>query len=143
MTEIKASLARVMKERRAALGLSQMALAERADISSSYVGDLETCRKFPDADMIEVIAEALCVRPYRLFMAERDISEVAETAGREVAYAALGKFRDRVKLEMDAMLPIAGQHAGAASTVEVSAGETSVGEPAAGGESPDTENKPR
>lgn len=101
MTEIRESLARTMKERRQALGLSQAGLAERAGISPSYVGEIETCRKFPDDEVLIDLAAALGVRPYRLLMAERDISEVAETAGREAFYQAAGEFRNRMTREMN------------------------------------------
>ena len=49
-----------------------MLLAERCDTSTSYIGEIEIGRKFPSVEMIERIARALRVAPYRLFMEGED-----------------------------------------------------------------------
>jgi transcriptional regulator with XRE-family HTH domain len=45
-----------------------MTLAEECNTSASYIGEIEIGRKFPSVEMIEKIAVALQVEPYRLFM---------------------------------------------------------------------------
>jgi len=93
-----------MKKRRAALGISQMDLAELVDVSPGYIGEIEMGRKFPGAEVIERIAQELHVRPYRLFMAERDLAEAAESASIEAFYSAAGEFKDRINRELDALV---------------------------------------
>lgn len=61
-------LARNMKRLRKALGLSQMALAERVGCSTTLIGNIETLKRFPSADNIDRIAQAFDVPIYELFM---------------------------------------------------------------------------
>ena len=61
-----------VKKYRKAEKLSQMALAERCGTSTSYIGEIEIGKKFPSVEMVQNIAEALGVAPYRLFMEEQD-----------------------------------------------------------------------
>lgn len=46
---------------------TQAQLAEKCDIATNYVGEMEKEKKFPSADVIEKLASALDVRPYILF----------------------------------------------------------------------------
>jgi transcriptional regulator with XRE-family HTH domain len=48
--------------------ISQMKLAEICDTATSYIGEIEIGRKFPSIEMVEKIANALKVEPYRLFI---------------------------------------------------------------------------
>jgi transcriptional regulator with XRE-family HTH domain len=50
--------------------ISQMRLAEKCNTAASYIGEIEIGRKFPSIEMIEKIAGALKVEPYRFFMDE-------------------------------------------------------------------------
>lgn len=52
-----------IREFRRAAGLSQDGLADRMDLSSSYVSMLETGRRYPSIEMLIRIAVALQVRP--------------------------------------------------------------------------------
>jgi transcriptional regulator with XRE-family HTH domain len=63
--------------------ISQMKLAEKCNTAASYIGEIEIGRKFPSIEMIEKIAAALGVEPYRLF-----VNEPAQKADndRTVAY---------------------------------------------------------
>lgn len=105
MTELHRALARNMKTRRGILKLSQMELAERAELSSGYIGELEIGRKYPAPEVLERLALALETRPYRLVMTERDQLEAAQTAGQEAFYAAADEFRSRVARDLEEMLP--------------------------------------
>ncbi|MCL2008748.1 MAG: helix-turn-helix transcriptional regulator [Treponema sp.] len=57
-----------MKKYRKERQLSQMKLAEMLDTSTSYIGEIEINRKIPSMDMVEKIAAALGVEPFRLFI---------------------------------------------------------------------------
>ena len=50
--------------------LSQIQLADLCDSSYGYIGELETGRRFPSADMIERIAAALGIESWHLFKNE-------------------------------------------------------------------------
>ncbi len=70
-----------MKRRRKYLGISQMDLAARANLSSGYIGELESGTKFPSGETLETLAEALEVRPFVLLMSSEDLSlEVRDQA---------------------------------------------------------------
>ncbi|MDR2144299.1 MAG: helix-turn-helix domain-containing protein [Treponema sp.] len=59
-----------MKKFRKIEGISQMKLAELCDTDVSYIGQIETGRRFPSIELIEKMAGALKLAPYRLFMDE-------------------------------------------------------------------------
>ena len=50
-----------------------MALAEKCGTSASYIGEIEIGKKFPSVEMVQKFAEALDIKPYKLFMEENDI----------------------------------------------------------------------
>ena len=87
-----------MKRRRAALAISQAQLAERAGISTGYVGELEMGTKDPSLETLSRIAAALEVQPYRLMMSDED---VADAAGQDALYEAVGLIRQRLDEQMD------------------------------------------
>lgn len=70
--ELRAVFIDNVKKYRKQNKLSQMALAERCETSTSYIGEIEIGKKFPSVEMIQKIALALNVQPYRLFMEEKD-----------------------------------------------------------------------
>jgi transcriptional regulator with XRE-family HTH domain len=57
-----------MKKYRKKGGLSQMKLAEILNTSTSYIGEIEINRKVPSMEMVEKIAKALNIEPFRLFV---------------------------------------------------------------------------
>ena len=61
-----------LKKFRKEKSYSQMKLAEKCNISTSYIGEIEIGRKFPSIEMIESICQALEVKPYQLFLEEND-----------------------------------------------------------------------
>ena len=63
---LAAAFGRVLRERRRATGLSQEALAERADLSRSYVSMLERGLHYPSLDIVFVLAEVFECEPSRL-----------------------------------------------------------------------------
>jgi transcriptional regulator with XRE-family HTH domain len=67
MTKLREILAFNMKEQRRVLGISQAALARKADTSTQYIAMIELTRKFPSPEMLERIAEALEIDAPELF----------------------------------------------------------------------------
>ena len=69
MTSLRALLADNIKKRRKVLGISQAVLAERADISTHHIAQIEQQNKFPSAELLERIAGALEFDNWELFSA--------------------------------------------------------------------------
>jgi len=61
-----ANLKKIRKER----GVSQMALSEKCDTTSNYIGQIEMGRRIPSFEKIEKIAAALEIPSYELFAYE-------------------------------------------------------------------------
>ena len=59
-----------VKERREELGISQKELAEKADISQSFLCDIEQGRSKPSIDTAVKLADALDVSDIKFFEAE-------------------------------------------------------------------------
>jgi transcriptional regulator with XRE-family HTH domain len=60
-------LATNIRNQRQLLGLSQVKLAETANISPAYIAMIELEKKFPSDDVLERIASALKIDPTELF----------------------------------------------------------------------------
>ena len=67
MANIKEILAQNLKENRRKLGITQPILAERAGLSTHYLGMIEIGRNFPTADVLERLAKALGINTNELF----------------------------------------------------------------------------
>jgi len=65
--EIKAALGKNIKFLRFRNHCSQAELAEKVDISISFLSNIERGLKFPKPDILSQIAEALGVKVYELF----------------------------------------------------------------------------
>ena len=52
--------------------ISQAALADICDTSTSYIGQIEIGNRFPSLDMVDKIAKALQIKPHLLFAIETD-----------------------------------------------------------------------
>ena len=61
-----------LKEFRKKEGISQMKMAEYCDTATSYIGDIETGRRFPSMEMIEKMANILRIEPYHFFKKPKD-----------------------------------------------------------------------
>ena len=57
-----------LKEFRKKEGFSQMKFAEYCDTTTSYIGHIETGRKFPSIDMIEKMSKILRIQPFHFFI---------------------------------------------------------------------------
>jgi transcriptional regulator with XRE-family HTH domain len=69
-TGIRVTLASNIRKRRKLLGLSQEALAEMAEISSTMVRDIEACRTWVSDTTLTKLAAALETDIFRFFIAE-------------------------------------------------------------------------
>ena len=78
MANVRILLAKNMKRFREILGISQMDLAEKVGCSPTLIGKIETMKRFPSADNLDRIAEALDITPADLFM-DADNSEAVKS----------------------------------------------------------------
>ena len=68
-----------LKKNRKRVGLTQEVLAEKIGVTPKYYGVIERGKKFPSVQIIENIADALGVAPYRLFIESAAITESSPT----------------------------------------------------------------
>jgi transcriptional regulator with XRE-family HTH domain len=78
MEGIRETLAKNLKEKRRKLGITQPALAERANLSTHYLAMIEVARKFPTADVLDRLAAALNAAPHELFSAQPSPEEAMD-----------------------------------------------------------------
>jgi transcriptional regulator with XRE-family HTH domain len=60
-----------MKKYRKKNRISQMELAGKLNTSTSYIGEIEICSRVPSMAMVERIAKALKIEPFRLFVDDK------------------------------------------------------------------------
>lgn len=70
--EIKKIFTSNIKKYRTLNGLTQMQLAEDADISVGFLCDLESGKKWGTLETMAKLAKALHIKPYQLLMSEED-----------------------------------------------------------------------
>ena len=61
-----------MKKYRKKRRISQMKLAEMLETSTSYIGEIEINSRVPSLAMVEKIAKALNIEPFRLFIDDKE-----------------------------------------------------------------------
>ncbi len=93
MVKLQEILARNLRRARKELQLSQMRLAELCNVSTSFIGEIETAKKFPSAKTLDKIARALGMRPYQLFVEESDQSVFER---RRVLTTLSSELRERI-----------------------------------------------
>ena len=91
MANLKEILAKNLKKHRKRLGITQPELAERAGLSTNYVGMIEVARNFPTADVLERLATALGIKSNELF----SVSDSPERAMEQLQQSILDNM-DRV-----------------------------------------------
>ena len=78
--EIRAIFGQNIKRFRNRRNWSQADLAEYADISINYLGDIERGKKWPHPDTLSKLAQALGIRIFELFLDENtDVSLNTQT----------------------------------------------------------------
>lgn len=68
MTDIQKLFAANLRNARIEAGLSQAALAERCELTSNYISELESGRRFPSHETLQRLCHALSLRPYQFFI---------------------------------------------------------------------------
>jgi transcriptional regulator with XRE-family HTH domain len=97
MAGVHTLLARNLKKYRQLLGLSQAALAKKINSSTTFIGNIEICKRFPSSKNLDLLVNALGVKPADLF-ADEDEPEAG------VRYAAKQKRKAQLEKEvMDAI----------------------------------------
>ncbi|MDR1868479.1 MAG: helix-turn-helix transcriptional regulator [Treponema sp.] len=91
MANLKEILAKNLKKHRKRLGITQPELAERAGLSTNYLGMIEVARNFPTADVLERLATALGIKSNELF----SVSDYPEIAMEQLQQSILDNM-DRV-----------------------------------------------
>ena len=91
MTGVHTLLARNVKKYRKILGISQAALAEKVNCSTTLIGNIEIEKRFPSSYNIDRLAMALGVKPADLFAEEDDSDALARNADRQKQKAQLEK----------------------------------------------------
>ncbi|MDR1931195.1 MAG: helix-turn-helix transcriptional regulator [Spirochaetales bacterium] len=66
MVKVEELLAVNLKFNRVRLGFSQARIAELCDLPVAYIKELENGKRFPSAEKLERISEALGVKPYEM-----------------------------------------------------------------------------
>jgi len=61
-------LAKNLREHRRKCGFSQEKLAEKAGITTQYLGILEIAKRFPSLEVIERLAKAMNIEVFELFL---------------------------------------------------------------------------
>ena len=73
--ELRGILSSNIKRCRTKNNLSQMALAEKLEISTNFVCDIERCKSWVSPNTLVKLASALEIEPYELLMADALITE--------------------------------------------------------------------
>ena len=84
MAKIREILAQNMKIHRQKLGITQPELAEKANISTNFIGMIEQKRKFPAPEMLDRIATALEIETFELFATSADPQAELKKLHREI-----------------------------------------------------------
>jgi transcriptional regulator with XRE-family HTH domain len=92
VANIKEILAQNLKKHRKRLGFTQPELAEKAGMSTNYLGMIEVARNFPTADVLERLAAALGIKSNELF----SVSDSPERAMEQLQQAILDNVDKRL-----------------------------------------------
>ena len=85
-----------LKKARTKAGLTQAAVAEKCFLSTYYITEIETGRRFPSIDTLQKLCEALDIRPYMLFLSEEDSLRFLDAIRDELYLGKLKKGIDEV-----------------------------------------------
>ena len=94
MDDCRKLLTQNMKKYRKISGLSQVALAEKVGCSTTLIGNIEIGKRFPSADNINRIAEALEVKVADLF-SEQEPQSMKVMASKKELKAKFGELMDK------------------------------------------------
>jgi len=84
MAKIREVLAQNMKMYRQKLGITQSELAEKADISTNFIGMIEQKRKFPAPEILDRIAASLKIETTELFTVSNSPNDELKLLHKEI-----------------------------------------------------------
>lgn len=82
--------------------ISQVELAELADISVGYMNDIERCRRWISVETLCRLSNALKIKPYQLFVEEDDTNDVFKSYENRMNLAS--ELKDSIAKEIDSKL---------------------------------------
>lgn len=91
MTDVHTLLAQNIKKYRQILGISQAELAERMNCSLTLIGNIEIKKRFPSSKNLDLLAQALGVKPADLFADGNDTETVLRITSKQKQKAQLEK----------------------------------------------------
>jgi transcriptional regulator with XRE-family HTH domain len=56
-------------------GISQLVLANMAELTHTFINDIENCKKWISPDTIAKLCNALKVEPYQFFLSDKDFDK--------------------------------------------------------------------
>lgn len=106
MSDISKQLGQRIRLLRENLGISQEKLAEKANLNTSFVGQIERGGKKPTLETLEKIVNALDISFEELFAFERDLIKHKDTLiANKIAFELHGRSQD----EQEAVLSLVKQ----------------------------------
>ena len=102
---IQELLAKNVRAARKRLGISQMKLAEKADLSVGYMNDVERARRWLGATTLARLARVLHLRPYQFFLENGDSTTDIHTMLAEI----VSELRSSVDSDIESIVM---RHAG-------------------------------
>jgi len=104
VADLKEILAKNLKKHRQRLGITQPELAEKAGLSTHYLGMIEIARNFPTADVLERLAAALDIKPNELFSVS-DSPEIAMEQLQQAIIDMIDKRLDNLEQKISQIMP--------------------------------------
>jgi transcriptional regulator with XRE-family HTH domain len=103
---LKQVFIRNLREFRKKEGYTQMKFAEFCNTSASYIGHIETGKKFPSMDMIEKMAIILRIKPYHFFIdrTENGIYSNIEQPYPKLPESMKKEIKTKIDLSMDTII---------------------------------------
>ena len=99
--ELRGILSSNIKRCRSNKNLSQLALAEKLDISPNFLSDIERCKAWISPNTLVRLAAMLGIEPYELFKAdallseaEKDILKQYSEENLKAVLSVMNKFRE-------------------------------------------------
>ena len=98
---VRELLALNMKRTRKKLKISQSELAAMCEVSTSFIAEIEICRKFPSPTTLDKLATVLSLEPYQLFLDEWRWETHDKTG---VMYHLRSELKQRILRDVDAVM---------------------------------------
>jgi len=97
VTDIQKILALNIRKRRKQLGYTQMQLAEQCNVSTSFIGEIELCKKFPSAVTLQKLVDVLHISPSTLFFDEYNLVKGNEARVQNLCCEKIVKLKQEIE----------------------------------------------